>query len=78
MDSEKSLVKIRKEIDDIDFSICTLLSRRIDLSVLAKTYKLNIVDKNREREVIKNVSTFGDSVKKIYRKIINECRKAQL
>ena len=81
------LEEIRKQIDAIDIQIVTLLARRFALvkkSALAKKQNGRpISDKNRENEVLQNVSKQATNVKenqfliKLYKFIIKESLQIQ-
>lgn len=85
MQKNKSIDKLRKEIDVIDGKIVGLIEKRLmKIKKIGKIKKLNnqkINDKKREDEILKNV--FKDSklslifIKKLYKVIFEESRRNQ-
>jgi len=83
--------KIRKKIDKIDKKIIKLLFKRKELarkiSKIKKKSKMEIVQKDREKEVIKKVNDYNNRYKKdrlsplfinnIFKQIIKESRRIQ-
>lgn len=51
-----SLVEIRKKIDFIDSKILKLLNDRMELVLMAKKFKAQIEDRQREKEVFERIS----------------------
>ena len=81
MDNLKTL---RKSIDEIDSEIANLLNKRFDLCHEVAKYKLEndvpILDSNREKTVIDNVTSKVENpkvkfVKAIYETIMDESKK---
>lgn len=78
-----SLEKIRIKIERIDGQIVKLLTQRMKLSLLAKKSKKGIIDRKREKIVIKKaqIKSHGilgkDFVKKIFTEIIKESKRIQ-
>ncbi len=78
-----SLVEIRKKIDFIDSKILKLLNDRMELVLMAKKFKAQIEDRQREKEVFerirKNLTGLinGDFIEKIYTEIIKESKEIQ-
>lgn len=78
-----SLVEIRKKIDFIDSKILKLLNDRMELVLMAKKFKAQIEDQQREKEVFgrvrKNLTGLinADFIEKIYAEIIKESKALQ-
>jgi prephenate dehydratase/chorismate mutase len=78
-----SLVEIRKKIDFIDSKILKLLNDRMELVLMAKKFKAQIEDRQREKEVFerirKNLTGLinADFIEKIYTEIIKESKGIQ-
>lgn len=83
----KKLTELRRKIDEIDKSIVELLNKRAELSrevgEIKKTHKIDVIDYEREREVIKKILKYSEKIipdedlKNIYREIIASSRKIQ-
>jgi len=77
------LKKIREEISRVDYEIIKLLNKRLELALRAKKFKPQVVDKEREKEVIENVKEIPlklvekDFSTKLFNDIIAECRGIQ-
>jgi len=78
-----SLKDIRKNIDRIDSKILTLLHDRMELGLLAKKFKSQIEDRDREKEILerirKNVTGLINAtfIENIYAEIIKENKSLQ-
>jgi len=79
-----SLERIRKEIDEIDREIVRLLSKRMNLALESKQYKLKIEDKGREQEIEEGLKSLATSykldysyLKNIYEIVFLEGKKRQ-
>ncbi len=77
---------IRLEIDEVDEKIVEFLNKRLnlvrELSRLKKVQGIDIIDKQREKEVIERAIQLSshenkEALSKIYSEIINACRDAQ-
>jgi chorismate mutase/prephenate dehydratase len=81
------LIRLRNEIDKVDSEISRLLIRRIQISMeigtIKKTIGLGTYDARRENEIDENINKLSDnpeiikSLKRIYERIIDECRAIQ-
>lgn len=86
--SEKTLVDLRLDIDQIDDDILQLLSRRgavcQQVMQLKNTYKKHIVDIQREHKVLHRMTESNEGVlshlaiEAIYKVIIQQCRQLQM
>ncbi len=82
-DNQKSLMHIRREIDDVDRDIINLLRKRMILALETKKFKSNIIDSDRERQVLNNIKDMSDPLLtesfllSIYEQIIKESRAVQ-
>ena len=78
-----SLKEIRKRIDIIDSQILQLLNNRMEQVLLAKKFKTEIEDNEREREVLDRIARIStglihsELMEKIYVEIIKESKKLQ-
>ncbi len=78
-----SLETLRHQIDAIDDTIITLLSRRMDLAMKTRSMKQTIEDPSREAKVIKRIRAQAgetldpDFCERIYRLIIEESKRLQ-
>ena len=79
-----NLTNIRNEIDEIDVEIIRLIDKRMELSILSKNYKKNIVDYAREKEVLENINknlsknlTSQNFYINLYKSIFEESKKVQ-
>jgi prephenate dehydratase/chorismate mutase/prephenate dehydratase len=78
-----SLEEIRKNIDRLDFRVLGLLNDRMELALMAKKYKAQIEDTEREKELLHRITKNAtglinaEFVKKIYRDIIEESKDIQ-
>jgi prephenate dehydratase/chorismate mutase len=78
-----SLKEIRKNIDRIDSKILRLLNDRMGLALMAKRFKSQIEDSEREKELLegirKNVTGLinAEFIEKIYTEIIKESKNLQ-
>jgi len=70
-----NLAEIRKEIDKLDDEIISLLEKRLDLACQTKKVKTHIVDKGREEEILKRISS--KYIQDIYRSIFDNSKKKQ-
>lgn len=85
MDQSEQLTKYRKDIDDIDQQLLTLLNERARLALQVGIAKggQNIHRPEREAEVLQNVTDAnkgplsGAAVRKIFEEIIEICRTIQ-
>ncbi len=79
----QELIKLRKEIDEIDTSLMSLLDKRAHVAKAigrAKfREKLPILNKKREEEILVNTMVFSNSgfVNSIFIKILEESKKLQ-
>ena len=79
-----SLREIRKQIDMVDSRILKLLNDRMELALMAKKFKAQVEDREREAEVLtrirENVTGLINAgfVERIYLEIINESKNLQL
>ncbi len=78
-----SLKEIRRAIDVLDSQVLQLLSHRMELVLVAKKFKTEIQDNQREKEVLDRIrrnSTgliHGGVTEQIYTEIINESKRLQ-
>jgi prephenate dehydratase/chorismate mutase len=78
-----SLSEIRRQIDMVDSRILKLLNDRMEFSLMAKKFKAQVEDREREKEVIarirENVTGLINAgfVERIYLEIINESKNLQ-
>lgn len=79
-----NIKKYRDKIDNIDKKIVLLIDKRMDMarkiSIIKKNNRLKIEDKQREKEVLKNVthhSKYKKEIKKIYSQIIKISKMVQ-
>jgi len=78
------LKDIREQINSVDYEIVKLLNERMELALKTRQFKNEVVDNNREKEVIANVERIPlrlvrkDFIKKLFEEIIVECREKQL
>ena len=70
------LTEIRKEIDKLDDAIIPLLEKRLDLACQTKKLKTCIVDKKREEEILRKISS--KYIQDIYRSIFHNSKKKQI
>jgi chorismate mutase len=84
----KMIKSLRKEIDKVDKKVISLISKRLKLvekiGKEKKKLNLNIKDKKREEEVLKNLLKEADKnkisrnlIKRLFKEIILESRKIQ-
>lgn len=75
----KSISQLREKIDFIDSQILNLINKRakiaLEIGQIKKILKNQIVDKNREKEILKKIKTPYEI--QIFKKIISESRKLQ-
>jgi prephenate dehydratase len=77
------LNEIREEINRVDYEIVKLLNKRLEMALRAKKFKAQVVDKEREKQVIENVQKIPlklvekDFSTKLFENIITECREVQ-
>ena len=77
------LKDIRKKIDLLDSRILRILNDRMELALMAKKFKVNIEDNEREKEIIKRIrmNSTGlinaEFVEKVYTEIIKESKHLQ-
>ena len=69
------LAEIRKKIDKLDDEIISLLEKRLDLACQTKKFKTHIVDKEREKEILRKISS--KDICEIYRLIFHYSKKKQ-
>jgi chorismate mutase / prephenate dehydratase len=78
-----SLLEIRRQIDMVDSRILKLLNDRMELALMAKKFKAQVEDREREAEVLarirENVTGLINAgfVERIYLEIINESKSLQ-
>jgi prephenate dehydratase/chorismate mutase len=78
-----SLKEIRNAIDSIDSKILKLLNNRMEFALMAKKFKLQIEDREREKEVFegieKNLTGLIDArfIRRIYAEVIKESKTLQ-
>lgn len=78
------LKKLREEINRIDYEIIKLLNKRLEMALRAKKFKPQVVDKEREKQVIDNVQKIPLQLvdkkfsKELFEQIISECRGIQM
>jgi len=78
-----SLIKIRKDIDIIDSKILKLFNERMELVLMAKKFKSQIEDSEREKELLERIGKNStglintEFIEKIYVEIINESKNIQ-
>lgn len=84
MNKKNDLNKIRKQIDDIDIKILSLLNKRAGLARKTTALKKDIVfDPKREKEIFSKLTSTNTgpikqkNIKKIYTEILNTCREVQ-
>ena len=74
---------IRRKIDMIDWEIIQLLNQRMEISVRSRKLKRQILDPDRERQILENVKRYSYSLIKpefsegIYRQIMEESKNVQ-
>ncbi|MFV0246842.1 MAG: chorismate mutase [Mycoplasmatales bacterium] len=72
--------KLRKEIDNIDKEIMSLLDKRFEVVSSIKKYKeehdVSIEDTTREKEILLKINDYknSDNIKRIYQTIITESK----
>jgi prephenate dehydratase/chorismate mutase len=78
-----NLKEIRKNIDCVDSKILALLSERMELALMAKKFKSQIEDREREKEILDRIRKNGTGlihapfIEKIYTEIIKESKTLQ-
>lgn len=79
-----SLARVRKEIDQLDRELVKLLSKRMELALESKNYKIMIEDIGREQEVELNLKSLATEykldysyLKEIYEIVFREGKKRQ-
>jgi prephenate dehydratase/chorismate mutase len=78
------LKNIREEINRVDYEIVKLLNRRVELALRTKKLKSQVVDKEREKQVIENIERIPlqlvnkEFSRKLFNDIITECRGIQM
>ena len=78
-----SLKKIRKNIDSLDFQVMQLLNNRMEQVLIAKKFKTEIEDNEREKEVLDRIGKNStglispEFMKKVYVEIIRESKRLQ-
>ena len=84
MNKKNDLNKIRKQIDDIDIKILSLLNKRAGLARKTTVLKKDkVFDPKREKEILLNLMSINTgpitrkSIEKIYSEILNTCREVQ-
>lgn len=79
-----TLKEIREQINRVDYDIMKLLNERIELALRTKKLKPQIIDREREKEVIDNVYRIPlqlinkDFSRKLFNDIIAQCRGIQM
>ena len=79
-----NLEDIRGQINRVDYDIVKLLNERLELALRAKKLKPQVVDKEREKQVIDNIEKIPLKLvntgfsKKLFEEIITECRGIQM
>lgn len=79
-----NLKEIRKQINRVDYDIVKLLNERLELALRTKKLKPKVLDEGREKEVIQKIEKIPlklvdkDFSKKLFEKIIAECRGIQM
>lgn len=82
-----TLENYRKEIDNLDKEISSLLEKRLDVCINIGKFKkennVNVLNKNREEDVLKGILAclnnhkYDEALKEIYIKIMEMSRKLQ-
>jgi prephenate dehydratase/chorismate mutase/prephenate dehydratase len=78
------LKTIREEINQVDYEIVKLLNRRLELALRTKKFKTQVVDKEREKEVVDQIQSIPLALvdknfsRKLFENIIAECRGIQM
>jgi prephenate dehydratase/chorismate mutase len=78
-----SLKEIRKNIDLIDSKILKLLKERMELAIVAKKFKSQIEDREREKEILEGIRKGltglidAEFIEKIYTEILKESKVLQ-
>jgi prephenate dehydratase/chorismate mutase len=78
------LNEIREKINRVDYEIVKLLNKRLEMALRAKKFKAQVVDKEREKQVIENVQKIPlklvekDFSTKLFENIITQCRGVQM
>ena len=78
-----SLKEIRKNIDSLDFQVMQLLKKRMEQVLIAKKFKTDIEDNEREKEVLDRIGKnstgliHSEFMERIYVEIIKESKKLQ-
>ena len=78
------LIEIRELINQVDYEIVKLLNTRLELALRTKKLKPQIIDIEREKEVIDNVEKIPLQLvnksfsKRLFEMIISECRGIQM
>ncbi len=81
--NDDDLNNIRKKIDMIDWEIIQLLNQRMEISVRSRRLKQQILDPDRERNVLENVKKYSCGLvlpelsQGIYRQILDESKRVQ-
>jgi prephenate dehydratase/chorismate mutase len=80
---DDDLAGIRKRIDTIDWGIIQLLKERMEISVRSRRLKRQVLDPDREQQIIENVKKYShglvqpDFSEGIYRQIMEESKNIQ-
>jgi prephenate dehydratase/chorismate mutase len=75
---------IREEINRVDYEIVKLLNKRLEMALRARKFKEQVVDLEREKQVIENVQEIPlklvekDFTTKLFEIIITQCRGIQM
>src|SRR6056297_682546 len=83
MRSIVNLEDIRKQIDILDGKLIKLLTDRMEQALLAKRFKTEVEDKDREQQIIDKIRDNaqnlldGDFLVMLYQKIIQESKELQ-
>ena len=78
-----SLKEIRKNIDSLDFQVMRLLNNRMEQVLIAKKFKTEIEDREREKEVLDRIGKNStglintEFMEKVYVEIIKESKRLQ-
>ncbi|MDD3652768.1 MAG: prephenate dehydratase [Desulfotomaculaceae bacterium] len=83
MEKSELLVKLRKKIDLIDFEIIKLVNQRMEHTLRTRKLKQNILDQNREQEVMDAIRRHSRGLiktefsSKLFNEIISESKRLQ-
>ncbi|HDP94860.1 MAG TPA: prephenate dehydratase [Candidatus Aminicenantes bacterium] len=77
------LKQIRSEIDWIDVRILKLLRERLEMALLTRAFKQDVIDNEREREIFERLRRFSagllspDYLEEIFKRIVSESRRLE-